>query len=356
MCLFFDDDYEEVMRKLVGSLQDMRSWADSWQVPSASAISQARSRLGPEPLKELFERVAVPLAGPGTKGAWLGSYRLMAVDGFVLDVADTPSNVDSFGLHKTDNPRSSYPQVRVIGLAECGSHAIVDAVLGGRRTAEQALLPDLFRSFEPDMLVLADRGFYGYDLWKQACEAGAALLWRVSSNLQLPVVTELPDGSYLSVVFRTKLQTHHRAAIIKSVRSGEAVHPVQAIPVRVIEYDIPDRMGDGKREVIRLITTILDPLDAPAIELAAAYHERWEIEGLIDEIKTHQRGPGRVLRSKSPELVEQEIWALLLTHYAIRALMCRAADEADVDPDRISFLRSLRVIRRQITGQADFSP
>ena len=356
MCLFFDDDYEEVMRKVVGSLQDMRSWSDSWQVPSASAISQARSRLGPEPLKELFERVAVPLAGPGTKGAWLGSYRLMAVDGFILDVADTPSNVESFGLHKTDHPRSSYPQVRVIGLAECGSHAVVDAVLGGRRTAEQVLLPDLFRSFEPDMLVLADRGFYGYDLWKQACETGAALLWRVSSNLQLPVVAELPDGSYLSVVFRSKLQAHHKAAIIDSIRAGEPVHPVQAIAVRVIEYDIPDRIGDGQREVVRLITTLLDPLEAPAIELAATYHERWEIEGLIDEIKTHQRGPGRVLRSKSPDLVEQEIWALLLTHYSIRALMCRAADEADVDPDRISFLRSLRVIRRHVTGQADFSP
>jgi hypothetical protein len=356
MCLFFDDDYEEVMRKLIGSLQDMRSWSDSWHVPSASAISQARSRLGPEPMKELFERVAVPLAGFGTKGAWLGSHRLMAVDGFILDVPDTPSNVDKFGLHKTESPRSSYPQVRVIGLAECGSHAIVDAVLGGRRTAEQALLPNLFRSFEPDMIVLADRGFYSYELWRQASETGAALLWRVSSNLQLPVITELPDGSYLSAVFRTKLQTHHRAAIIKSIRAGEPVHPVQATAVRVVEYDIPDRIGDGKHEVVRLITTLLDPLDGPAIELAAAYHERWEIEGLIDEIKTHQRGPGRVLRSRSPELIEQEIWALLLTHYAIRALMCRAADEADVDPDRISFLRSLRVIRRQITGQADFSP
>ena len=356
MCLFFDDDYEEVMRKLIGSLQDMESWSDSWQVPSASAISQARDRLGPEPMKELFERVAVPLAGLGTKGAWLRSYRLMAVDGFILDVPDTPGNVEEFGLHKTEGPRSSYPQVRVIGLAECGSHAIVDAVLGGRRTAEQTLLPDLFRSFEPDMVVLADRGFYGYELWKQASETGAALLWRVSSNLQLPVVAELPDGSYLSVVFRTKLQAHHRAAIIESVRAGEPVHPVQAIPVRVIEYDIPDRIGDGEREVIRLITTLLDPLEAPAIELAAAYHERWEIEGLIDEIKTHQRGSGRVLRSRSPKLIKQEIWALLLTHYAIRALMCRAADEADVDPDRISFLRSLRVIRRQVTGQADFSP
>ncbi len=202
MCLFFDDDYEEVMRKLVGSLQDMRSWSDAWQVPSVSAISQARSRLGPEPMKELFERVAVPLAGPGTKGGWLGAYRLMAVDGFVLDVADTPSNVDKFGLLQTDAPRSSYPQVRVIGLAECGSHAIIDAVLGGRRMAEQALLPRLFRSFEPGMVVLADRGFYSYELWKQASETGAALLWRVSSNLQLPIVAELPDGSHLSVVFR----------------------------------------------------------------------------------------------------------------------------------------------------------
>lgn len=356
MCLFFDDDYEEVVRKLVGSLRDMRSWSDSWRVPSASAISQARARLGADPMRELFERVAVPVAGRGTKGAWLRSRRLAAVDGFVLDVPDTPSNVEEFGLSQIGARRSSYPQVRVVGLGECGSHAIVDATLAGCRVGEKTLLPRLFRSFESDMLVLADRNFYSYDLWRQATGTGASLLWRVQSGILLPVAVELVDGSYLSVVFRKALRQYHRDAVIESVKAGELPHPAQATVVRVVEYDIPDRIGDGERDVIRLITSILDPADTSAIELAGAYHERWEYEGLIDEIKTHMRGPGRVLRSRKPELVEQEIWSLLLTHYAIRTLMCRAADEADTDPDRVSFMRSLRVIRRHVTGQADFSP
>lgn len=356
MCLFFDDDYEEVVRKLVGSLQDMRSWSGSWHVPTASAISQARTALGPEPMHELFDRVAVPVAGLGTKGAWLRSRRLMAVDGFVLDVPDTDSNVAAFNYSQSGERRSAYPQVRVVGLGECGSHAIVDAVFDGCRIGEQTLLPQLFRSLDSDMLLLADRNFYSYDLWCQAVNTGAALLWRVSASVSLPVVVELFDGSYLSVVFRKALRGYHRDAIIESVKNGEKVHPAQATVVRVVEYTIPDRVGDGKRETIRLITTVLDPSDTPAIELAAAYHERWEFEGLIDEIKTHQRGLARVLRSKTADLVRQEIWSLLLTHYAIRALMCRAADEADTDPDRLSFMRSLRVIRRQVTGQADFSP
>jgi hypothetical protein len=356
MCLFYEDDYEEVMRKLVGSLEDMNSWSGNWHVPSVSAISQARVRLGPEPMRELFDRVAVPMAELGTKGAWLGSRRLMAIDGFVLDVPDTPDNEEAFGLSKTDGIRSSYPQVRVLGLGECGSHAIVDAAVSGSDTGEQTLLPQLFQSFEPDMLVLADRNFYGYDLWRQALETGASLLWRTVSNINLSVAVELADGSYLSVVFPKGLKRNRRETILSSVRSGKQPHPAQATVVRVIEYDIPDRAGNGKHETIRLITSILDPHDASAIELAAAYHERWEYEGLIDEIKTHQRGPARVLRSKTPELVKQEVWSLLLTHYAVRALMCRAADEADVDPDRLSFIRSLRVIRRHITGQADFSP
>ena len=356
MCLFFDDDYEEVIRKLVGSLEDMRSWASSWHVPSVSAISQARKRLGPAPLRELFERVAAPVAKLGTKGAWLGALRVMAVDGFLVDVPETPGNIEKFGLFREDDQRSAYPQVRIVGLAECGSHAIVDAAIASCKIGEETLLPQLFRSFEQDMLVIADRGFYGYELWRQAVQTGAALLWRMAAGVKLPALRELSDGSYLSVVFSKKVTAVHRSAIAESVRTGQAVHPIQATVVRVIEYRITDRIGDGKHETIRLITSILDPDDASAIDLAAAYHERWEIETLFDEIKTHQRGSGRVLRSKTPELVEQEVWSMLLTHYAIRVLMCRAADEADVDPDRLSFMRTLRIIRRHVTGQADFSP
>jgi hypothetical protein len=306
-------------------------------------------------MKQLFERTAVPLAGLGTKGAWLGSRRLMAVDATVLEVQETEENVEAFKFQK-NTPRSAYPQVHLLALGECGSHAIVAAAFADSRTGERTLLPQLFDSFDPDMLVMADRGFYSYDLWQQAAETGAALLWRVTSSVSLPTLVELSDGSYLSVLFRKDLAPRLRAAVIKSVKAREAVHPVQATVVRVIEYDIPDRIGNGKHEIVKLITTILDPTEAFAVELAAAYHERWEIEAIFDEIKTHQRGPARILRSKTPDLVEQEIWSLLLAHYAIRALMCRAADEADADPDRLSFLRSLRVIRRHVTGQADFSP
>jgi hypothetical protein len=244
----------------------------------------------------------------------------------------------------------------VVGLGECGSHAIVAAALGSCRTGEETLAAELIDSLEPGMLIMADRNFYGYPLWSKALATGADLLWRVQSGVKLPVVTALSDGSYLSVVFRSKLRDYHRQAFIEAIRAGETTHPAQAIVVRVVEYEVPDREGNGKHEIIRLITNILDPNDTPAIELAAAYHERWEYEGLIDEVKTHQRGPARVLRSKSPDMVKQEVWALLLTHYGIRVLMCRAADEADVDIDRLSFIRSLRVIRRQVTDQADFSP
>jgi hypothetical protein len=356
MCLFFDDDYEEVMRKLVGSLQSMDSWSDSWHVPSTSAITQARQRLGPEPLRELFKRVAAPVAGYGTKGAWLRSWRLMAIDGSTLDIPDTVENVEEFGRSQDGPNASAYPIVRIVGLAECGTHAIIDAALGGARTGEQAMAAELVRSFESDMLVMADRNFYSYQLWHQALQTDADLLWRVQAGLKLPVVTPLTDGSYLSVVFRPKLRDYHRTALIETVRSGGRVHPAQAIVVRVIEYDVPDREGNGKHEIIRIITSILDPHDISAIELAAAYRERWEYENILDEIKTHQRGSGQILRSKSPDMVKQEIWALLLTHFGIRHLMCRAADEADADPDRLSFMRSLRVIRRQVTNQADFSP
>jgi hypothetical protein len=246
--------------------------------------------------------------------------------------------------------------VRVVGLGECGSHAIVDASLGGVGTGERELAGSLLRSMEPGMLVIADRNFYGFSLWRCALDTGADLLWRVSASVKLPVLEPLADGSYRSVVLRRRLSDQRRATLISAARAGDDLDPAEAAMVRVIEYDVPDRDGAGTGELICLITNIVDHEDTPAIELAAVYHERWEYEGLIDEIKTHQRGRARVLRSKSPDMVKQEVWALLLTHYSIRRLMCNAADQADIDPDRLSFVRSLRVIRRQITAQADFSP
>ena len=356
MCLFFDDDYEEVMRKLVGSLKSMDSWRDDWRVPSTSAITQARQRLGADPLRLLFERVAVPVAGLGTKGAWLASRRLMAIDGFMLDVPDTPENSSAFGRQSNGSKQSALPQVLVVALGECGSHAIIDAAVNGCRAGERKLAQALLPAVEPDMLVIADRNFYSFDLWARFRQTGADLLWRATSTIELPVVTWLPDGSYLSLVINPNIRGKRRQQLIEDARDGSSIDSEHGRLMRVVEYDIPDREETGKGEIICLITSVLDPAEATASELAAAYHERWECEGLIDEIKTHQRGPARVLRSRSPEMVRQEIWSLLLTHYGIRRLMCRAADEADVDPDRLSFIRSLRVIRRQVTAQADFSP
>jgi hypothetical protein len=356
MCLFYDEDYEEVMRKLVGSLQDMGSWRDEWTVPTTSAITQARQRLKVDPLRVLFERTAVPVAGRGTKGAWLGSRRLMAVDGFMLDIAETPDNVKEFGRLDEGPKASAFPQARVVTLAECGSHADVAASFGPCKTDERALLTGILGALEPDMLVIADRNLYSFELWAQALSTGADLLWRVSATVTLPVIESLPDGSYRSLVINPKITGARRKKLIDQVRHGHEIPASAAIPVRVIEYEIPDREGNSTGELICLITSILDPSDVTAIELAAAYQERWESETGFREKKTYLRRSGRVLRSKSPEMVRQEIWALLLTHYAIRKLMCHAADEAGLDPDRLSFTRSLRVIRRQVTDQADFSP
>jgi hypothetical protein len=356
MCLFFDDDYEEVMRKLVGSLKSMNSWRDDWKVPSTSAITQARQRLGVEPLRTLFERTAVPVAGRGTKGAWCGTRRLMAIDGFMLDVPDTPQNAAEFGRKSNGTKASAFPQVLTVVLAECGSHAVVGACLGSCNGDERALAERLLPRLEPDMLVTADRNFYSFALWTAFREAGVDLLWRVNANIELPVLRWLPDGSYLSVACNPKIRGQRRDNLIRRARSGAEIDSSEGHLVRVVEYDVPDREGNGTGEIICVMTSILDPVEATAEELAAAYHERWECEGLIDEAKTHQRGPARVLRSKSPDMVRQEIWALLLTHYGIRHLMCKAADEVGEDPDRLSFMRSLRVIRRHVTGQADFSP
>jgi len=356
MCLFFDDDYEEVMRKLVGSPKSMSSWRDEWTVPSTSAITQARQRLGADPMRALFEKTAVPVARRGTKGACLGSRRLMAIDGFMVEVPDTGTNAGEFGRMSNGTKASAFPQVLTVVLGECGSHAITGAAAGPCNSHERELARHLMCRLERDMLVIADRNFYSYDLWTQFRRTRADLLWRVNANLDLPVVRWLPDGSYLSVICHSKIRGRRRSELLRPAGQGAEIDPAEAQLVRVVEYDIPDREGSGAGELICVITSVLDPAQATAEELAAAYHERWECENLIDEVKTRQRGPARILRSKSPEMVRQEIWALLLTHYGIRRLMCNAADEIGEDPDRLSFMRSLRVIRRHVTGQADFSP
>jgi Transposase DDE domain len=231
--------------------------------------------------------------------------------------------------------QTAFPQVRLVGVAECGTHALIDAAMGPLATGETTLARQVLGALGPGMLLLADREFAGADLWRQVAATGAALVWRTRSNAVLPVLEAFPDGSYRS---RITAATDRRQRIAPTV-------------VRVVEYRLGTDPGRLQRQTppYRLLTTLLDPEQAPAAELAALYHERWEFETALDELKTHQRGPKVVLRSRSPEGVEQEVWAMLLVHLAIRRLMHQAAVDQDVDPDRLSFVRSLRVVRRQVT-------
>lgn len=347
LTLFYGDAYEEVMRKLVNGLRFVGGWGRDWHVPTTSAISQARARLGAEPLRELFARVAVPMARPATIGAWYRGRRVMAIDGVTLDVPDTPENVKAFGYAPHAGGHSAFPQVRVVGLGECGTHAIVSASMGSWRTAERELANNIMGDVEPDMLLIADRGFYSYRLWARAVDTGAALLWRVSANVGLPVLEPLPDGSYRSELMSPDIKAD-------LARGKDRRIPQDArVPIRVVEYTIPNRPG---AELVRLVTNLLDHAEAPAHDLATLYAQRWEFELGLDEIETHQIGNYRVLRSRKPELIEQEIWGLLITHYAIRDLMREAADNAEIDPDRLSFLRSLRILRRSVANGDAFPP
>ncbi|WP_326734259.1 IS4 family transposase [Streptomyces sp. NBC_01022] len=341
MCLFSGQGYEEVARLLTQGLTWAKRWSGSWQVPTTAAISRARARLGPEPLKALFDEVARPLATESTPGAWYGRWRLVAIDGTVFDVPDSEENAEYFGRPKTHRTeRCAYPQVRVVALAECGTHAITTAVLGPRSLSEPALARELFGRLGEDDLLLADRGFTGLELWRAAAAGGADLLWRIRSHQILPVRQELPDGSYLSEIVAAK---DHRKRADPTV-------------VRVIEYALDDPGRPARDVPYRLITTILDHGAVPATELAALYNERWEIETALDELKTHQRGPSQILRSRSPGGAEQEVWGHLLVHYAIRSLMQDTADQDGLDADRLSCTRSIRLARRQATARAAISP
>lgn len=353
LALFFGDGYEEVMRRLVGSLRQMGVWRQGWVVPSTAALTKARARLGPEPLEVLFERVAVPMAPAGLPGAWCAGRRVMAVDGTNVDLPDTTDNVAEFGY---PSGGGAFPQVRMVALAEAGTHAVTAVATGRARVGERELFVELLSHLGSGMLVLADRGFLSYELWGQAIATGADLCWRAKSSTDLPVLEVLPDGSFLSQLWEPTAAKRRREQVRTHVRH---LAEVPGHDVRIIEYQVIDRHGqDEEPDTYRLVTTLLDPEQAPATELCALYHRRWELESTFAEIKTSQRGPGIILRSKSPPMVRQELYALLLTHYAIRELMVHAseADEGDAELERLSFVRSLRLVRRHVTGQAAFSP
>jgi hypothetical protein len=356
LCLFGDDDYEEVTTKVTGSLDRWGCWDASWSVPTSSALTQARKRLGRRVFAEVFEAVAEPVGGMFTRGAMLREWRVLAIDGFEVDLPDSRQNAAEFGYAGSGSHRSAYPKARVVAVSECGTHAFLAAEVGSYTVGEKSLAKSLYGRLRAGELLTADRNFYSYQAWGAATASGAALVWRAPAQLALPLVAVLSDGTYTSVVVNPKLRGTRREGVLAAAEAGDELDPQDGYLVRVVEYNVPDREGNGSGELIVLLSSITDPHQARADELADTYHQRWEQETGNDQLKTHLRGPGKVLRSRLPDLVHQEIWAWLTVHYAIAVLIARAAEAADIDPDRVSFTRALRIIRRTATGTADISP
>jgi hypothetical protein len=330
LTLFHGQGYRSVWRELT------HSEADDAPTPSTPGLSQARRRVGSAPLAALFARLSGPQAAPGAVGAFLGGLRLVSWDATMLDVPDSPANQAAFIASRNTRGRGSYPKVRLLQLIECGTHAVIDAAFGA--VSEQVLARRVLSSLGAGMLLLGDRNFPSYQLWREAAGTGAHLLWRVKASTLLPRIATFTDGSYLAVLPRPG--TRGRLGIW----------------VRVIEYTVtvtattPHGASSTRVELFRLITTITNPHLATAAQLAQCYHQRWESETVYKSLKTHQRGPRQVLRSQDPDGIVQELYAYLITYQAVRLLMNQAAVAADIDPDRLSFTTALRAVRRFITS------
>jgi Insertion element 4 transposase N-terminal/Transposase DDE domain len=339
LALYMGAGTREVLRCLLEGLRWLRG-AEAVKVAGKSGISQARRRLGEAPLRRLYETVVQPIATRATRGAWYREWRLVSLDGSCLDLADTRDNRAAFGGPGASRGASAFPQLRFVALVENGTHVLFGARLGGYAEGETTLARAvLAAALRPGMLCLADRQFFGHALWQAAAATGADLLWRGKHNLRLPREAALADGSYLTTIYPSDRDRRHRTGGVR---------------VRVVEYRL-EGIADAE-PLYRLLTTILDPARAPAAELAALYHERWEIEVALAELKTGLRGARVVMRSKTPELVRQEVWGLLLAHFAVRGLMHEAALRADEDPDRLSFSHAVRVVRRKVPLFAALPP
>lgn len=331
LALYMRSSYREVLRCLLEGVQWLMEPSARVKVAGKSGISQARRRLGSAPMKALYDSVVQPVATAETQGAWYRQWRLVSLDGSTLDVADTADNEKEFGRPGASRGASAYPKIRFVGLLENGTHVLFGARMADYATDELKLAEEVLPALRRGMLCLADRFFPSYKLWQKASKTGAELLWRTRQNARLDVERRFRDGSYLSRIYASTSDRRNRR---------------NDIAVRVIDYRLK---GVADTEpMYRLITTIVDPKQAPARELAALYHERWEIETTFDELKTHLRGAQIVLRSKTPELVRQEFFGLLMAHFAIRGLMHEAALKAGEDPDRISFVHSTRVVQRRM--------
>jgi len=339
LALYMRSSYREVLRCLLEGVQWLLDPSAKVKVAGKSGISQARSRLGAAPLKKLYDAVAAPIAVKRTKGAWYRGWRLVSLDGSTLDVADTTENDKAFGRPGSSRGSSAFPKIRFVALLENGTHVLWGAHMDRYAIDELTLAEKVIPFLRQGMLCMADRFFPSYKLWRAASKTGADLLWRVKQNARLDIEERLPDGSYLSRIYASTADRRKKR---------------NRIAVRVIDYRLKD--VPGAESLYRLITTILDYEQAPAKELAALYHERWEIETSLDELKTHLRGAQIVLRSKTPELVRQEFFGLLMAHFAIRGLMHEAALKADEDPDRLSFVHSVHVVQRRMARYAAIPP
>jgi Insertion element 4 transposase N-terminal/Transposase DDE domain len=332
--LFVGVGCREVLRRLLDGATWI--WPNQVRVATESAITQARQRLGSVPIERLYEEVVVPIAKKVTRGAWYRSWRVVTLDGSVLDIADSEENEKAFGRPGASRGRSAYPQTRVVGFVENGTHVLFGAEMDRYDVGETTIARRILKKLRSNMLCLADRNFLGYPLWKEAVATGAKLLWRAKLQLVIPKIRKLRDGSYVAKIYPSP---KHR----RRDRDG--------ILVRLIDYRI-----DGFRETYRLVTNILEPSKAPALELARLYSERWTIETALDEIKTHLRGSNVVLRSKLPALVRQDVFALLLAHYGVRWVMHDAALSEDISTDELSFVHTLRVVHRKLPWFVSFPP
>lgn len=339
LALYMQASYREVLRCLLEGVQWLLDPSVTVKVAGKSGISQARTRLGWEVMAQLHDTVVRPIAVRATRGAWYRHWRLVSLDGSTLDIADEQANATAFGRPGASRGRSAYPQLRFVALVENGTHVLFGSQMAGYTTGEVTLARAALAGLRRGMLCLADRQFFGFRLWHQACGTGADLLWRVKRNMRLACERRLPDGSYLSRVYPSDRDWRHKT---------------NGIIVRVIDYRL-EGVADAE-PIYRLVTTILDPAKAAAAELAALYHERWEIETALDELKTHLRGSRIVLRSKTPDLVRQEFYGLMMAHFAVRCLMHEAALKVDEDPDRLSFLHAVRIVRRKLPAFAAVPP
>ncbi len=339
LALYMQSSYREVLRSILEGAQWLLDPSAKVKVAGKSGISQARARLGWEPLRQLHDAVVKPIAVQASKGAWYQGWRLVSLDGSTLEVADEAGNVAAFGRPPSSRGHSAYPQIRFVAFVENGTHVLFGSQMADYRTGETTLAQGVLANLKEGMLCLADRQFFGFKLWTQAVGNRADLLWRIKKNMRLACEECLPDGSYYSRIYPSGRDWQRKT---------------NGVVVRVIDYHL-EGVADPE-PIYRLLTSILDHERAPAAELAALYHERWEIETSLDELKTHLRGSKIVLRSKTPDLVRQEFYGLLMAHFAIRSLMHEAALKAEEDPDRLSFLHTVRVVRRKISAYNAIPP